>query len=440
MGDEGAGPARAEQGIAFVVLLLATGAILPLWRLGGGDTGGVAARIQVEGDPAQQRVWLAVFLLIAGLAAWHGRAVLSAGGRTVWLWVLPGLATASIAWSSAPALTLRRSVLLLGATLFGVYLAARFSADTLVGLLSAVLATIALLSLAAALLLPAYGVEHGLLEGDWRGVFAQKNKLGWAMVLGTAVWVLRLLYGRGAAVVNGAFLALSAFLLVLSNSKTSVVVLTVVLAALFLLRVGQGGAGASGLALIGIGIVGPAGAAWLLGHYEVVLGALGRDATLTGRTEYWAQALLAIEQRPTLGYGYAAFWRGIDGPSADFVGAIGGNPTHAHNGLLDLGLVLGLVGVLLFLATLVLNLGRALARLGTRSGVDGAFPVIFLVFLVATNVTESDIMTYNSLTWMVYSAVTVHLAPMRHPAAVGFTSVGTRAPGAPAQISGRSPA
>lgn len=439
MGDEATAPSFAEKGIAFVVLFLATGAIVPLWRLGGGEAAGLAGQIQVEGDAVQQRVWLVVFVLIAGLVARHRRDVLRAGGRITLLWMLPALAAVSTAWSSAPALTFRRSVLLLGATTFGVYLAGRFRGDRLVGLLAAVLAAIALLSLVAALFLPAYGVEHGLLEGDWRGVFAQKNRLGWAMVLGTAVWVIRILYDRGRLLVNTAFLGLSVALLILSDSKTSLVVLAVVLAAVVLLRMMQVGAAASGLALVGIGVACPAGVGWLLRNYESLLAGLGRDATLTGRTEYWTQALVAIEQSPILGYGYAAFWRGLEGPSADFVLAFPENPTHSHNGLLELWLVLGLVGVLLFLATLMLNLWRILARLGERQGIDAAFPVLFLVFLVSTNITETDIMTYNSLTWMLYSGLSVQLAPPRIPAAMGPTSAGAHPAVAPVPIQGRSP-
>lgn len=404
-----------EHGAGFVVLLLSTGAILPLWRLRGGDVqeAGLASQLQVSGDSVQQQVWLAIFILVAGLVAWHGRAVFDTASRGTLLWLICGYAVVSTGWSSAPSLTLRRSVLLLAATAFGVYLATRYSPTQLADLLAWVLAALALLSFLTVFVAPAYGLEHGFHEGAWRGVFAQKNRLGLAMVLGTTVWLMRLLYGRGRPIVNLVWLGLLAVVLVRSDSKSSLAVLATMVALLVLVRVMQGGSILVGVVLIGVGVVVPAVAVWVLRNYESVLAGIGRDPTLTGRTDYWAQAWLAIERRPLLGHGYAAFWRGSDGPSADFVVAIGENPTHAHNGLLDLWLILGLVGVLLFLGSLGLNLLRAAARLADRPEIGGALPFVFLAFLVATNLTESDIMVYNSLVWMLYAAFTFQLAPTR---------------------------
>ena len=36
--------------------------------------------------------------------------------------------------------------------------------------------------------------------------------------------------------------------------------------------------------------------------------ALGRDATLTGRTETWAALVPVVAQQPLLGCGFASFW------------------------------------------------------------------------------------------------------------------------------------
>ena len=59
----------------------------------------------------------------------------------------------------------------------------------------------------------------------------------------------------------------------------------------------------------------------------------------------------AILKHPWLGYGYQAFWRGVDGPSVD-VHLSGWIPPHAHNGFLDLALDLGIAGPLLFVCLL----------------------------------------------------------------------------------------
>lgn len=446
-------PSLGERGIAFLLVFVATGALMPLLRLGGGSTpDDAAAQIQVAGDPVQQRVWLLAYLVVAGLVIRHHRVVLSLARRTTVLWLIVGLAVLSTTWSAAPSLTLRRGVLLVGMTAFGAYLAARFPGGALVGLLSAVLAAIAVLSLAFALALPAYGLEHGLHAGSWRGVFAHKNELGRVMAFGATLWLLRALYGYGRFAVNLAFLGLSMALLILAGSTTSLLVLVAIGAALTGLRALQAGVGVVGMVLAVAGIVVPVGAIWLLGNYEALLAALGRDATLTGRTAYWEQARLAIEQRPLLGYGYGGFWQGgLEGPAADFILAVGQNPSHAHNGILDLWLMLGLVGVGLFVASAALNLLRALLLLARGRGIEGVFPLAFLLFLAASNVTESDLITYNSVFWLLYAAVTVQLAsafaPVVSRTGVTFGALPVADPEskprrsvAPVPASGRAPA
>lgn len=441
----GGRPSWPEQGAAFFVLFLSTGALMPLLRGGGGATetgfGGTASRLQVEGDPIQQLVWLGAHAVVGGLLLWHRRAACRAAGRSVLLWLLVGLAVCSTAWSAAPDLTLRRSLLLVSTTGFGVYLAARYSRAELAAMVAAVLAVTAVLSLAFALVIPFYGLEHGFYEGAWRGIYSQKNQLGTAMALGTIIWLLQAAYRLGRRAVVLPLLGLSLALVLLSDSKTSWVVLFGLTACVLLARTIQTRRGAGiGLTLVLGGIAVPPLVVWLFRGYEGVLAALGRDATLTGRIEYWTMAWQAIERRPLLGYGYGAFWQGLEGPSADLVVAVGENPTHAHNGVLDVWLVLGLVGVLLFSGSLLINFARAFARNTPGSGLGGVFPPIFLFFLLLSNLLESELVTYNSLPWVLYAAVTIQLAPeavtrravAARPGAVPATDERGRAGGAPA--------
>ena len=41
---------------------------------------------------------------------------------------------------------------------------------------------------------------------------------------------------------------------------------------------------------------------------DLILGFLGKDATLTGRTDLWEFVKICISQRPLLGWGFSAFW------------------------------------------------------------------------------------------------------------------------------------
>src|SRR5207237_978175 len=67
--------------------------------------------------------------------------------------------------------------------------------------------------------------------------------------------------------------------------------------------------------------------------------ALGRDATLTGRTDIWAGLLPDLMRQPIFGYGFSGFWT-VTRISEHEIG-------QAHNGYLEVCLQLGFVGFLL---------------------------------------------------------------------------------------------
>ena len=80
-------------------------------------------------------------------------------------------------------------------------------------------------------------------------------------------------------------------------------------------------------------------------YYREILLLLGKDPTLTGRTGIWKLVIASAVKRPILGFGYRAFWTGLQGESAHLALTEGWSPTGAHNGFLDVWLNLGLVGL-----------------------------------------------------------------------------------------------
>ena len=62
---------------------------------------------------------------------------------------------------------------------------------------------------------------------------------------------------------------------------------------------------------------------------------LGKDVTLTGRTGIWSAVLDSIAKRPLLGYGYQAFWLGLEGESYRVILAVSWVLAQAQNGFLD---------------------------------------------------------------------------------------------------------
>jgi exopolysaccharide production protein ExoQ len=258
-----------------------------------------------------------------------------------------------------------------------------------------------------------YNIHSGMMEVT--GVTFQKNSLG-AMVLVCSLiilwdWLeLRKLHKRNPQ--DGlrfdlnlrlALLLCGAYLLYACDSKTSMTCLLLgvaVLAATRLPVLRQR------LRLIGVlAIAGFAGYLVLDQMFDVkkvVLNGLGRNATLTGRTDVW-QALMSAGTDPILGTGYMSFW---DDPRYLSKQPDGDN-VSAHNGYLEIYLCDGAVGVAL-LAVMLLASG---IRIYKALAWDGDYGVVrFAVFMVAllANYTESNFAWMTPIGFLFLTATIGH--------------------------------
>jgi exopolysaccharide production protein ExoQ len=88
---------------------------------------------------------------------------------------------------------------------------------------------------------------------------------------------------------------------------------------------------------------------------DIITEAIGKDPTLSGRTNLWAAILISIMQHPIQGSGYLAFWS-VNPPSAylkhiyDLFIWI---PNQSHNGYLDITNEVGFVGLGLCLILII---------------------------------------------------------------------------------------
>jgi O-antigen ligase len=164
----------------------------------------------------------------------------------------------------------------------------------------------------------------------------------------------------------------------------------------------------AGVLLSGLAAVATA-AAWP----QLVFGALGREATLSGRIAIWQTVLAAIGERPLLGHGYAAFWRSAA------AAPVAQTATNAHNGYLDLLAELGLAGGLLFAVPAVLY-----AAAGVRRAIDQASTIAlwvpaYLGFFLVMNLAESTLLRHK-IFWALYvAAVTRAAQPTRDSSPLG---------------------
>lgn len=329
--------------------------------------------------------------------------------RQPFLILLMLIVGASIAWSVSPDQTLRRVVAIYATTLGGIVLGSRYRWADLAEVLATAFATLAVIAFIVPIAIPSIGIMHELFPGAWRGVWPEKNILGGIMALGFAIL-------SGAAMLNPhrarlwwSFAALCLLLVLLSTSKTSLVALVMGFGTLIFVALVRRspaiGVATVWLAVLGIGMV----ASVALFASDLLFKALGKDATLTGRTEVWTAAIRQIELRPWTGYGYAAVWDDTDpwAPLAKIVKEAHWRPHHSHNSWIEQWLGLGVFGLaawaFYFLQTMVMAVVAAFRTPGAYL----ALP--FLIIYALTSLTESVAVTYNDFRWVIFVALSVKL-------------------------------
>jgi O-antigen ligase len=347
-----------------------------------------------EGNPVRQGVYLAIALLVA----WAARP-LEAPRRLLAvplpLVVALGYCWLSLAWSIAPDIAVRRLVLTCTIAWTICCAVRQLGFEKPANLLRVVLVIALVVNFIAVFGFPATGIhqfnEGGdkTLIGDWRGIMMQKNFAG-ALC---AVTILMFLFDAQAipkALRIGVVVACFGFL-VETGSKTS-------------LGMGLAAAGAGLLYLryharyrvvviSAVVIVGLAGSLAVNVFVDPVRKTLNDPHAFTGRTQIWDTLGRYSADHRWLGAGYESFWN--IGPSSpiyqygtDWVLHL----TAGHNGFMDLLVQIGLPGLVLVIAMVVV--WPLVRLLGSRhaNGQRGALALALLAFCVGHNMTESSML------------------------------------------------
>lgn len=257
------------------------------------------------------------------------------------LWMI-----ASALWTVDPAASFNRSGRMLILVLFAIYLAERYSTEEIVGLVAAAAAVSIAASTFAVIALPEYGYS-GMVgyENAWRGAALHKNALGALMTVLFLFGLFAFSTAKASRPLACFVILGSTFLVMMSRSATSLLVLlvTVCLAATVVLL------NAFRTTSEKIVIIGGVSCLFLIAclaqpRFEEILALVGRDPSLTGRTDVWESVRALVAERPLLGFGHV-FWA-IDSLERDRIWmALGWAAPHAHNMVLDIRLQLGLVGL-----------------------------------------------------------------------------------------------
>ena len=390
-------PSLWERVICGVIIAMLTGALI----------GPVFAPLQEE-TPVLRLVWLPAYAAIVGLLLFRIDRLWRAWPAMIAIAALVGLAFASRYWSIDFATTMRRVIALAISCGFALYLGAVFRGPHLPRLLMHTALFMAVGSLVMVFAFPSIGVHQFDNAGLWRGLWYEKNQMGAVMVIGATAAAACIASPDPRRLLPALALILSSGLVLATQSKTSLLCLVVglgMIGGFWALR--RGGAAFSVVAiwsavvLTGLGI-------WIWDTHSVsVLEALGKDPSLTGRTEIWDSLMRKVADRPWTGYGYGAFWGRIgESVPADWVRKeTGWIVPSAHNGWIDLLVQLGWPGAILVGALMAGTALIALLRSRGSGRREGWWALGFLAAFFVLSLSESILMAHQGLPWVLFLAV-----------------------------------
>lgn len=329
--------------------------------------------------------------------------------RQPFLVMLLIVAAASTFWSVAPDTTARRVFAVSCTTLGAITIGARFRWAQLAEVLGATTAVLVVISLIASILFPSLGRMTELFPGAWRGLWPEKNALGGNMAIGFAMAGGAALLNPKRALMWWGVAATALFLVLMSTSKTSLVALLLGASSLGFVWVVKRGppwaVAASWLAMAGIAAL----AAFIILAPDVFFHILGKDPTLTGRTQIWVGVIRQINLRPWLGYGYFAVWDDTSGwgPLAWIAHDARFTPHHAHNSWLEQWLGMGIFGLTAWALLYMQTATTAILAIYRNPGGYVAFPILVVYSL--TTLTESVTFVYNDMRWVLFVCLAVKL-------------------------------
>jgi O-antigen ligase len=363
-----------------------------------------------EGNPISQLIWGFFYICFLFLILLRMTPFINNFLKDKLLLLLIVFAIISIMWSEHPDITLRKSVALFLTTIIGIYIGMRLDSEEQLKLIAFTLSIVAILSLLVVILFPDLGIQPTRLH-EWRGIYHQKGPLGRFMALGAIALLILMISGKKFSVIKSVMFVTLLFLMFKAGSITAIVSFGVIAGSIIILRYYWKRwrldliASLTIFTFVVIAIIGLI----VISQADVVTSLVGKNTTLSGRTSLWSDILELSKDRFLLGYGYNGFWLGWNGPSASIWLTNLWEPTHAHNGFLDVLLDLGIIGLSLLLLHLFLNIIRSFRYIKLGAGdYTYLWPVLYLQYILINSLTQSVLLTQNSIFWIIYVAITTN--------------------------------
>jgi exopolysaccharide production protein ExoQ len=241
---------------------------------------------------------------------------------------------------------------------------------------------------------------------SWTGVATDKNALGMICLVFGLASIFRFLQiykgeestrRTGPLIANGAMVAMTFYLLWKVNSATAFscfFLAGVPMVLTYLYRFARKPAFVNFLVIAALGV---SFSALFLSLGTGMVQELGRDSTLTGRTNIWRSAFTLVHN-PLLGAGFESFWVGPR--LAQMENLINQGVNQAHNGYIEIYLNLGWVGVLLLGIILIAAYRRILTAVSSNTP-EASLRLAYFIVAIAYDFTEAGFKMMN-LVWITF--------------------------------------
>jgi exopolysaccharide production protein ExoQ len=358
------------------------------------------------GSPIEQAMTLFVFANSLILARLSGLNVRTIALNMAPIAVLLLLALSSVLWSDYPILTLRRASRLV-VEVSAVYLLALTYRDECERVLRILFRLFAIITLAnlAALALP----SMSFTPIGFRGIHQHKLDAGRFFFFAIPVFAIGIINPlvSKSRLVAAALMLIAVGLMPITSSKTAFVCVPLAIVLTLSMRsMSVHDARVRGILLViyALIVMSVVLIADDIGTDTLFDKAFG-DVTLTGRDNIWRFALDRFMQRPFFGVGFGALWQ--TGP--DVIQSLTQYNAYsfinqAHNGYIDILAQLGLVGLALYLAFLVivfirLNTAVRYYEIGKGFGI-ASYGIYLLLGSVIYNFTDSTYLWPGRSMWI----------------------------------------
>jgi len=322
------------------------------------------------------------------------------------------LALASTVWSIDPLISFKGGVALLACMVTSCYLAIRLHYLGLVRAVALVCAINAVLSIGVEVFSLGPVAPNAELTDAWSGLWQQKNALGGNMFVGVIFGAMGFILSRQKW--QYAFCILvCGVCLVLSQSKTALFAALVGSYVCYVLSKFTTNRKLAVLSVYAAIVMSVLLYLVIKLTPEMFFGAIGKDETLTGRSDIWNLIFTLYDKSyAALGYGYCTYWVSELSPAWMIKKQLMWQVPTAHNAWIEVLLGLGILGLTAVTGAIVFVMARVIMNLrdGRQLIIAGAYVSALMVY----SLSESVFMGFNSMLWILFNTCVVYATLSRH--------------------------